>query len=486
MSKEIGLDEIRFAFSALPEETAHGVQLERQYVYLPSSHRRAMDPDNLLVTGSRGAGKTFWWQALQDSDVRSLISRAASRSGLSSDTIVRTGFGVVQNPYQYPSKDAILNITKYDIEPRIIWRTVLACHIAPDTHPLKSKESWLDRTRYAKDYPEIIDRLFFDYDIELDRKGEYFLVLFDALDRCADDWRAMYRAIRGLLQTALEMRSYKRLRVKVFLRTDQVDRGQIADFPDATKVLSTAVELDWSRRELYGLLWHCLANGPKGAYFRKLFGAESWLTADFGEQHAYAYAHRILGEGEQREKFHEITGPWMGRGPKRGFPYTWIPNHLADTDGRVSPRSFFAALREAAEHTTFEHPGYQYALHFESIKSGVQKASEIRVGEISEDYPWVDQVLAPLEGLTVPCEFEQVKERWLSHSVLENLSDSVERYAVKLPPQHLDDGAAGVRSDLEGLGVFFKMRDGRVNIPDVFRVGYRIGRRGGVRPARPS
>lgn len=486
MNREIGLDEIRFAFSALPEETTYGVPPERHYVYLPRSHRRAMDPDNLLVTGSRGAGKTFWWHALQDSDIRSLISRAASRSSLRSETVVRTGFGVRPDPYQYPSKDVIQEITDNGIEPRIIWRTVQACLIAPDSHPLKSSKSWVDRTRYVQDSPESIDRLFFDYDQDMDRKGEYFLILFDALDRCADDWRAMYRAIRGLLQTALEMRSYRRLRMKVFLRTDQVDRSQIADFPDATKVLSTAVELDWSRRELYGLLWHCLANGPKGEYFRELFGANSWLTAEFGGQQAYAYAHRISSEAEQREKFHGITGPWMGRGPKRGFPYTWIPNHLADTDGRVSPRSFFAALREAAEHTTSEHPDYHYALHFESIKSGVQKASEIRVGEIREDYPWVDQVLAPLKGLTVPCEFDQVRERWLSDSVLENLSDSVRQFTVKLPPQHLDEGAEGVRGDLEGLGVFFRMRDGRVNIPDVFRVGYRIGRRGGVRPARTS
>ena len=38
--------------------------------------------------------------------------------------------------------------------------------------------------------------------------------------------------------------------------------------------------------------------------------------------------------------------------------------------------------------------------------------------------------------------------------------------------------------NLESLHVFLRMRYGRVNIPDVFRIGYGLGRRGGVRPVR--
>ena len=37
-----------------------------KHIYLPPSHLKAMDPDNILVTGMRGAGKTFWWSALQN------------------------------------------------------------------------------------------------------------------------------------------------------------------------------------------------------------------------------------------------------------------------------------------------------------------------------------------------------------------------------------------------------------------------------------
>ena len=98
----------------------------------------------------------------------------------------------------------------------------------------------------------------------------------------------------------------------------------------------------------------------------------------------------------------------MGRGPKRGFPYTWIPNHLADTQGRVSPRSLLAALRTAAEDTANQPAELPHALHYDSIKRGVQEASKIRVREIQEDYPWVHRVLEPLAGMVVPCAFERL------------------------------------------------------------------------------
>ena len=34
------------------------------------------------------------------------------------------------------------------------------------------------------------------------------------------------------------------------------------------------------------------------------------------------------------------------------------------------------------------------------------------------------------------------------------------------------------------MGIFLRMRDYRINIPDVLRVGYGLGRKGGVKPVR--
>ena len=495
MIPTIDVETAREALAELPDGTSHGDQTAPAQVYVPPSHLKALHPDNLLVTGMRGAGKTFWWTAFQNRAVRTLVSQQTTRVPIQR-TVVRTGFGVKPEPGRYPSKDVLRKLMADGIAPRSVWRTVLAWQVAGVAHELKEppslparvalelrkRPSWATRVALVDGNPEVIDRLFYEMDVECDRQDAYLVTLFDALDRCADDWKEMDRTIRGLLQTALDMRAYRRLRVKVFLRSDQVDESRVADFPDASKVLSSAIELRWPRHELYGLLWHLLANGQYGEHFRSFLTPYDWSTLRVGGQSVFLAPRATFKEEDQRDKFHAIAGKWMGRGPKRGFPYTWIPNHLGDTEGRVSPRSFLAALRKAVDDTKDGHPGHQYALHYDSIKRGAQEASKIRVSEIQEDYPWIDRVLTPLAGMLVPCAFEEIADRWRNEGVLQRLQEEADQDEVKLPPRHGEQGPDGVRTDLELLRVFMRLRDGRVNIPDVFRVGYGLGRRGGVRP----
>jgi hypothetical protein len=162
-------------------------------------------------------------------------------------------------------------------------------------------------------------------------------------------------------------------------------------------------------------------------------------------------------------------------------PYIWTVGHLADGQGRTSPRSFIAAIRQAAEDTLDRYPDHQHALHFESIKRGVQNASEIRVNELAEDYPWVKAVLTPLKGLTVPVAFESIQQRWeeIYPSGIQGAN-----MGGRLPPQHAERGWSGLREDLLTLGVFEERKDGRIDMPDLYRVGFGLGRRGGVKPRK--
>ena len=476
----------RKALRALPEGTSYGeAPPSPDLVFLPPSHLKALDPDRQLVFGMRGAGKTFWWSALQEEAVRELVGQHVPESTLGAETEVRTGFGDRAALSEYPDKDTLLRLMADGFEPRILWRAVQARQIGMEDHPVARRESWAARAEYVRDEPEAVARLFEERDREFEGRNTYFLILFDALDRSADDWESISRVIRGLLQSVADLRSYRRLRAKVFLRSDQFGEPEIGNFPDASKLLSSRAELNWPRPELYGLLWHLLVNGQEGNLFRSFLKAGEWGSAE-GTQLPLFFVPRslVLDEDYQRTKFHELAGTWMGRDPRRGFPYSWIPGHLGDTRGRVSPRSFLAALRAAAEDTTDRYAGHGTALHYESIKRGVQKASKIRIQEMQEDYPWVDRVLRPLNGIVVPCDFGEVESRWRDAGGVRRLVEQDVEGGVRLPPRHLQLGDAGVRQDLEALSVVQRMRDGRVNMPDVFRVGYGLGRRGGVRPAR--
>jgi hypothetical protein len=191
-------------------------------------------------------------------------------------------------------------------------------------------------------------------------------------------------------------------------------------------------------------------------------------------------------EALQREVFHAITGPAMGKGPRRGFPYTWLPNHLIDGRDQVSPRSFVAALRHAVNKDDNIPTIWPYALHYKAIQAGVQEASQIRVDEISsEDYPWVTSLMSPLkQKITVPCDADDMITIWKQHKTIDNLQKSQTKGAVKLPPSHLEEKEEGVLQDLEDLGVIQRMEDGRIQMPDVYRIAFGFGRRGGVKPLK--
>jgi hypothetical protein len=368
-------------------------------------------------------------------------------------------------------------------DPRLVWRTVILHALTGGA--VTQGDSWAERVASVAQDPERMDRALFEHDRRYDREDTYWIILFDALDRSASNWRTMNALIRGLLQAMLDLRPYRRLRAKSFLRTDQLDEREVGDFADASKVLAGRVDLDWPAYELYALLWQYLCNSADGAFRQELETELRLPSQPFSDLWLPPVELR-RSETEQRRVFHAIAGPWMGRDHRRGYPYTWVPNHLADAGGRTSPRSFIVALRKAAAETAGRYPTHTWPLHHESIKRGVQSASEVRVRELQEDYPWVSTLMEPLNGKVVPCVFAAVADAWQETNALRELERRVAERNERLPPAHLGQGVDGVRQDLENLGIFLRLRDGRVNIPDVFRVGYGLGRRGGVRPIRPG
>jgi hypothetical protein len=86
--------------------------------------------------------------------------------------------------------------------------------------------------------------------------------------------------------------------------------------------------------------------------------------------------------------------------------------------------------------------------------------------------------MKPLSGLTVPCHFGEIARRWKDGDILDRLQRDIASAAVKRPPVHLTEGPEGVGRDLETLGILERMRDDRVNMPDVYRIGYGLGRKG--------
>ena len=456
---------LRAAILAAPLETSNfGEEPQPGTLYVPLSHLKALKLDAHVVVGGRGVGKSYWTAALQSESLRSLLGSTAPELN---DIVVQVGFASMEAIDRYPNADVFQSFIAQGGDPYDLWRAVVLRWVARRAHQAIPVADWSQTVAWLKERPEDAARLM------QQPRAWRGLILFDALDRTSNDWQRMDDIVRGLLRTILWLKAYSGLYAKVFLREDQAERT-VFNFPDASKLTATKAELTWARHDLHGLLWQRLVNAPGeyGVALRRICEAEQregiWLVA--GE---------MKRESEsQRRAFERLAGPWMGRDRRRGVPYTWSVGHLADGRGQTSPRSFLAAIRQAAEDSNERYPDHVNALHYESIKRGIQKASEIRVNEVSEDYPWVREVLSVLRGMNVPCTYEDVLSRWREKFP----TGPQEIPSDRLPAQHATRGWEGIREDLQRLGLIEAKRDGRIDMPDLYRVEFGLGRKGGVKP----
>ncbi len=488
MSVTASAQSIRQAiFDSLPEDTsAHGHAADARYVYVPPSHIKALRLENNLVVGGRGVGKSFWAAALSDEAVRGILGSATPI--LPARLVVRAGYGERHQTSAYPEQDLWQSLLVNGVQPYDIWRAIISRWLSGLIGDAIPSDTWSQTVGWVRDNPEPYARLLEAGDRRFSARNENGLIVFDALDRVGRDWVMVDRIVRDLLRIVLALKPFRRLAAKVFLREDQA-RETVFNFPDASKILASQVELSWGFNDLHGLLWQYLCNGPNsvGAMLRDHYARNCPDSLKQDSSGAWQLPDTVKRQPElQRKLFESLAGEWMGKDRRRGFPYSWIVGHLADGRGRSSPRSFLAAIRRAAEDSIARYHDYHQPLHYESIKRGVQSASAIRVNELAEDYPWVKDLMKPLDGLTVPCEFQRIENLWESQGFLKDTLAGFDTGSILPPPARLTEGWSGLRADLEELGIFERMRDQRVNMPDLYRVGFGLGRMGGVKPIMRS
>ena len=180
--------------------------------------------------------------------------------------------------------------------------------------------------------------------------------------------------------------------------------------------------------------------------------------------------------------FAALAGRYMGADRRRGRTYSWLHNHLADAFGETSPRSFQIALQSAAESVQGTLPS---VIDHHGIRTGVQRASGVRLEQLREDYAWITDVIDDLAGLEVPCPPSAFTKRW-------ELCDRVARIRAQVATEHplgpveLEGGHAvpeeALLHALRNIGVIEFRSGAKINMPDIFRVAARIKRRGGLKP----
>ena len=408
-------DAIRAAIEAcLPADPS--ASLPAQQLFLPWHHRKALQLDCSLVIGARGVGKTAWARALlakQDNQ----RSEALPTEIFPYPLTVVAGFSD-QAQASHPSGGTYAQLMSDQDDPYSLWLAVLLRALGSDSTPTLPLESWAATFEWVRGHQEEAWAMLRQADQALLQENRGLLMVFDALDRVSPDgdWLKVSAAIRALLRLVLELKGFKRLHGKVFLRTDQYTRGNFTDLPDIAKIRATRVELLWSLTDLHGLLWQCLCNGTPGearkhfriwcyeelalhprstegllASIKSLDGDEVSQNIDINHRWELPTAVQ-QDEAIQRALFQKLAGRWMARDSRRGVPYTWIVNHLADAQGQTTPRSFLTAIRKAAEESRHRYRDAEHPLFYDGLKLGVQAASVNRIEELEEDYPWLTTI----------------------------------------------------------------------------------------------
>lgn len=121
-------------------------ELRAGWLYLPTSHAKALDPSAVVVSGIRGSGKTYWWNALARDDLFRLVAEEFPRYNLARFKVVQA-FGEKPGRALWPTRtinDQLLQ--SYSGE--TIWRAVLMWRIEvpglPDITRWSDRCEWID------------------------------------------------------------------------------------------------------------------------------------------------------------------------------------------------------------------------------------------------------------------------------------------------------------------------------------------------------
>jgi hypothetical protein len=454
---------------------------------MPRAHFEALRPDVPLVIGARGTGKSVWHNVLTDPEKLAFIRKAYPEVELPDNLRVLSGYSANQEGSdEQPPKEVSEHLSEL-VGWRVFWQVLIAARLFPEAIFAK-EDRWEVKGEKTKSDIEAFSSALRAKDAELSSMGTRVLIVFDALDTISSDWNVTTAAIKELLKLFTDYRLLKNIRFKVFLRSDMAADASISAFPDASKLFSSAAELTWLKQDLFTLFFQRLANDPSGGALFRFFVEDlrprAFSEVDKGGSSSWILERQLRVDDDfHRALFACIAGKAMGGGAsgfKRGIPYSWIYNHLLDAKGSVSPRSFCAALYEAADPARLIAPNYP--LTPKDLESGVRGASRIRVKELAEDYPWISIAMDALkqERMRIPCEREAMIHAWEKARTIKSiLADPGKK--IGLPSTVKANEYQALLDALQAIGIASPMSDNlRYQVPDVYRVAFGLGRKGGI------
>ena len=484
----INFSAIRGSLAALPSD--HDASGEHRptvdEIFTPDQHANALDPNTPVVVGARGTGKSFWAGVLGQDDTRAETAIAYPNLGLGLDRlVVRPGYSGLEGDDTVSAKTIDVRVPrgKEAEQAYYLWQSVIMRAAKSALRPSQETPTIREFMERFAD-PEDAAKEFRSLDQQFAASGRTLLVTFDALDTLSREWVRSSLLVDALFEVVWALRARRSIRAKVFIRPEQLNDDSLR-FVELPKLRSGRVELEWNQVDLYGLLYWRLSAASDLVVteaFRALVEeAGSAIPNDMVQRRRKWLL--LSDRNAQRPVMERMAGLYMGRTNKKGGTYDWPYKHLGDAVGQVTPRSFIKLFVEAAKFG--QAPGSQ-VISAEGIRHGLREASKVRVDQLGIEYKWVRRALAPLAGVTVPCEQQAIFDRWSEtntvRQILEAASDEQLGFLPPFPLPSKGNEFELLARAMQRIGLLSYRDDGRIDIPDLFRVAALMLKKGGTPP----
>lgn len=454
-------------------------QLARTFYPVPE-HLRMLDPEVVLVVGPRGSGKTEIFRVLTDSErLLEAVVRETGNHRLASAgrTTWEKGFPLGRDGFDAGSLRRFVAAQSHDPQAmQELWFAYLVRLLGDqlgqgaDLADLLSAQGGAANAVHAAfvaatDAPLLaLDEL----DARLESEDRTIFVAYDELDILGgSDWDVMALGVEGLVAFwSAYVRRWRRIRPKVFLRTDLFDRFAVSGGADLAKLAAGRVELTWSDRQLYAMLLRRIAN-TSDRLARYVRGARS--NVRWREDNVLGLLPTLTRWTDVRPIIERIVGPYMGANKKKGLSYRWPLAHVRDGRDRAVPRPLVRLFEEAAR-IEADSPNAVRGMRIlapVSLRRAIDNVSHQHVAHARHEWKWIDVLERKLKGLLVPAERREVEDR-------------LEDCGTWDPPPPFHDPRDLLDYAVE-VGILRQRSDGRIDASDLFLYGLGLKRKGGVR-----
>ena len=474
-------------------------ELSRFRLYPVPEHLRALDPNVVLVVGPRGSGKTALFNAFFSNDpdlVRAVATRMPKTPALRTQPDASEWVKAYPAGPDFPDPKELSKCAGSDEDAKKIWHAMLVWRLAdrldgrwkeklkPILEPMAAE---LREIMAAYDAPETNPTAALDaLDQTLQRQDRQVVVGYDELDTLGGgDWALMARMVRGLVAFWSDYsRRWRRIRAKIFLRSDLFRRHAGMGTADFAKLAAARAELRWSDAALFGMLVKRIANTSEGLadYCKGARGIKG-NRIGFDNDDVLGLMPRVGIPDDAFPLLHRLAGEFMGAGRKKGYVHNWVLAHLRAGNGEVSPRSLVRLVEHAAgKEAANQSLRPPRLVHPTALRQALDDVSDGHVTQaISSEWPWLAGVRIRLaKDWLVPWERKQIVDLFdVDWDGSWGASDSTLRPPVDRPADFLDY--------LIEIGVFRRRSDDRVDVSNLYLSGLGLWRKGGVKlgPRRP-